>query len=454
MQIYAFHAYYASDGISPNLKTGERAMERRFLDVTHVDQLWSRGLSDAPADAAWDAPSTRESRMHRIHAYPAKFPAFLATLGLEYARASGLQPRRIADIFCGCGTVAHEAEREGLDFWGCDINPVATLIARTKSARLSPAHFHRYLEPICRSATSNSEQVALHPDAQERLLRWFAPVQFNALGCLLRAIREIVPLESPYRDAYECVFSSILKSCSQWRQRSIKPALDVSKVPAQVMDSFITRALQFITALDTPHQRPRKGRVQIQLANALTVPAPRKPVDMLITSPPYVTSYEYADLHQLSSLWLGYATDYRDLREGAIGSAQHELNLRRSVAELNHSGAQIVFSLYDRDRRAAQAVANYYIDMQCVARRAKQFLTEGGIAMFVIGNTQYRGIDIDNASHLTESLLAAGFSRVRAVKRSISNKIATPYRDASGRFSRTFIDKHIYGHEYVLMAHP
>ena len=27
-------------------------------------------------------------------------------------------------------------------------------------------------------------------------------------------------------------------------------------------------------------------------------------VDMIITSPPYVTSYEYADLHQLSSLWL------------------------------------------------------------------------------------------------------------------------------------------------------
>lgn len=42
--------------------------------------------------------------------------------------------------------------------------------------------------------------------------------------------------------------------------------------------------------------------------------------DLIITSPPYVTSYEYADLHQLSSLWLGYTEDYRDLRKGSIGS--------------------------------------------------------------------------------------------------------------------------------------
>ncbi|MBK7966586.1 MAG: hypothetical protein IPK10_15810 [Bacteroidetes bacterium] len=52
---------------------------------------------------------------------------------------------------------------------------------------------------------------------------------------------------------------------------------------------------------------------------------PSKPlVDMLITSPPYVTSYEYADLHQLSTLWLGYANDFRDLRDGTIGSLYHK----------------------------------------------------------------------------------------------------------------------------------
>lgn len=71
--------------------------------------------------------------MHRIHAYPAKFPAFITTKAISYAREQGLFPRSIADIFCGCGTVAFESKRASLDFWGCDINPVATMIAKVKS---------------------------------------------------------------------------------------------------------------------------------------------------------------------------------------------------------------------------------------------------------------------------------------------------------------------------------
>ena len=89
-------------------------MERHFLDVVDVDQLWRSRLNGAPADSRWDLPESREPRMHRIHAYPAKFPAFLTVKGLEYARENGLDPRRVADIFCGCGTVAHEARRAGL----------------------------------------------------------------------------------------------------------------------------------------------------------------------------------------------------------------------------------------------------------------------------------------------------------------------------------------------------
>ncbi|MDR0932038.1 MAG: hypothetical protein LBM70_03350 [Victivallales bacterium] len=46
--------------------------------------------------------------MHRIHAYPAKFPAFITTKAISYALENGLAPKRIADIFCGCGTVAFE----------------------------------------------------------------------------------------------------------------------------------------------------------------------------------------------------------------------------------------------------------------------------------------------------------------------------------------------------------
>ena len=74
----------------------------------------------------------------------------------------------------------------------------------------------------------------------------------------------------------------------------------------------------------------RTSSTQIVTGNFLDEIIEKPKVDVIVTSPPYVTSYEYADLHQLSSLWLGFSDDYRDLREGSIGSKQHNYNFNKS----------------------------------------------------------------------------------------------------------------------------
>jgi len=56
---------------------------------------------------------------------------------IDYAKNNGSKVDWVADMFCGCGTTAYEATRSGKNFWGSDINPVATLIAKTKSWRMS-----------------------------------------------------------------------------------------------------------------------------------------------------------------------------------------------------------------------------------------------------------------------------------------------------------------------------
>src|SRR4029077_2702351 len=96
----------------------------------------------------WSSGRSAELKRHRIHAYPAKFPAFIPTKALHFAELEGLKVRRVGDIFCGCGTVAFEARRENIDFWGCDINPVATLIARTKSGSFEPDRLDDYFAGI------------------------------------------------------------------------------------------------------------------------------------------------------------------------------------------------------------------------------------------------------------------------------------------------------------------
>jgi DNA modification methylase len=38
-------------------------------------------------------------------------------------------------------------------------------------------------------------------------------------------------------------------------------------------------------------------------------------IDLIITSPPYTISYEYADLHQLPSIWFGYFNELSTFRQ-------------------------------------------------------------------------------------------------------------------------------------------
>ncbi|WP_032925285.1 DNA methyltransferase [Leptospira santarosai] len=95
-------------------------IEKFEFDSVNVDPFWNIG-------------NEKEHLMHRIHSYPAKFPAFIASKAFHFAKERNTKVRKVADIFCGCGTTAFEASKMGIEFWGCDINPVATMIAKAKS---------------------------------------------------------------------------------------------------------------------------------------------------------------------------------------------------------------------------------------------------------------------------------------------------------------------------------
>ena len=83
-------------------------------------------------DPFWNVGNEVEHLNHKIHSYPAKFPAFITQKAIQYALNDGVLVNTIADIFCGCGTVAFEAKRMGIDFWVCDLNPTAVLIPKQK----------------------------------------------------------------------------------------------------------------------------------------------------------------------------------------------------------------------------------------------------------------------------------------------------------------------------------
>lgn len=399
----------------------------------------------------WNFSNDAELVMHSIHTYPAKFPAFIAKKAFDYAEAEGVNITKVADIFCGCGTVALEAKTHGKDFWGCDINPVATLIAKVKSESYDIDVVKNYYQCI-RGFYSNIELLdTVYENANDRLKYWFTQSSYVQLLRLKTAIEASVP-KGKYLDAFHCLFSSILKSTSKWLTKSIKPQVDPNKKEIVVWDVFVQQYNKFVRSVEQVNIIDN-GEVSISIENKNFLEVTNIfDVDLIISSPPYVTSYEYADLHQLSSLWLEYADDYRDLRQGTIGSRYNSEGYTINMDLLNSIGKKIVEELVAIQKATAKvrSVARYYVDIQQAIQKCSQMLRSGGMAVFVVGDTEYKGVKIKNSEHLIQSLINEGFTDIKAAKRRISNKLLTPYRDESGRFSSDKSSRTIYHEEYII----
>ncbi len=424
---------------------------RKVIYMKKVKSSNTLHTDTVPVDSFWNLGTEREQRMHRIHAYPAKFPAFITTKALKYAKQRGHKVSLVADIFCGCGTVAYEARRNNIDFWGCDINPVATLIARAKSQSYATWRLLNYYERIIDTFKHTRIGVRPYREVNERIQYWYDPKHYRDLTCLLCAIEETIPVQSKYRVFFLVAFSNILKATSRWLTKSIKPQIDPQKDPQDVLGAFRNQC-EFAISASIESDVTEDTQVHIETADFLASRLNIPKADMIVTSPPYVTSYEYADLHQLSALWLNPTKDYRDFRDGSIGSLHHGSQFESDLEELSPTGKAIVKNLQRVDMAKSRSVAKYFVDMQSVAKRSLDMLANGGLALFVIGNTKYSGVHIDNAHHLVESMLDAGFADVRIGKRRIRTKILTPYRDKAGRFTSDGRGRKVYGEEFVVIG--
>ena len=399
----------------------------------------------------WDFGTGKEDAIHRIHGYPAKFPAFITSKALEYAELKGVSVQTVADIFCGCGTTAVEAKKNGKNFWGWDINPVATLIAEVKTRQYKDAKLEEYFTAIKKEFRVTKVSKKERENVNERIKYWFDAVSIRDLLRLKRSIKAQVPVRSHYRKFFLCAFSNILKPTSKWLTKSIKAQIDPYKEPYCVMEAFEGQFTRMRAANKHNIFPPGDHTVRIVNGNFLSTRIKKCAPDLIVASPPYVVSYDYAEIHQLSSLWLDFVSDYRDLRKNMIGN-RYGLSVPsdEQIEGLCPAGKKVYRALLKSDRQKAISVAQYYIDIERAVRKCWSMLTLNGMAVFVIGNTEYKGIQIDNAEYLCECLRKAGFGDPQSMRRKISMKTMTPYRDSKGRFTRDSRKRRIYQEEFVV----
>ena len=426
-----------------------------LFNTKEVDEDWS---------FARYKPSDTGKWTHNYHRYPAKFiPQLVERLIDEYISD---KEAHINDPFIGCGTTIVTAISRGFKASGTDINKIACLITKVKSTPIEPEYLNKKIEQlVSRLKVLNRRQITLFDDKIEPLIPqkhidrinyWFTEENKNELGKILRIIHS--EEDETIRNFFLIAFSHILKNCSIWLQGSTKPTRDLEKKQVKPYDALRRHLMKMRSGNDAFYKivpdRIRKNINQylnIEIEDARKQPVSDETIDLVITSSPYVTSYEYADLHQLSTIWLDLADDLTEYKKEFIGTSYKKYKnkrLRSSIA------MDIVDKMSKKNKKKAKEIEAFFKDMEEVFDESFRILKHGGRCCYVIGDTKLKGIDVLNAEVFAESLQYSGFKFDRLIKREIPSKILPQKRDEkTGRFANNHeANSEAYPIEYIVIG--
>jgi hypothetical protein len=276
----------------------------------------------------------------------------------------------------GSGTTIVTAISKGFKASGTDINKIAYLIAKVKSTPIEPSYLDRKISEFIRRLEDLEKVKPFIPEKNiERIDYWFREDVKVELGKILSVIYE--EEDSDIADFYLVAFSHILKNCSYWLQKSIKPTRDLKKKLLSPKELIIKHLLkmkkgneEFYKVVPKDVRGNLRKYLNIKVADARNQPVENESVDLIISSSPYVTSYEYADLHQLSTIWLGLANDLKEYKKEFIGTTckkREDGELRSSIA------SDIVEKMAKKSKKKAEEIRSYFLDMEEVFVEAFEY---------------------------------------------------------------------------------
>ena len=395
---------------------------------------------------------------HGWHPFPARFPPQLPAYFIERLCAPG---DVVLDPMFGSGTTILEAVRLHCRAIGCDIDPLARLVAQAKLTHFDALAMLRLGTAVLNDARRRFSMhcrqldavLAGRFDAKTRAFvdYWFPPAQQRQLVALLEAIESLAPREA--RTLLHMVFSStiIAKSGGVSLARDLahtRPHRVLEKTPKSALDEFDKR-LKLVLASASSGLATAPGGARVLAASAESTGLAAESVDLVVTSPPYANNaIDYMRAHKFSLVWLGWKIEeLADIRARCLG---HDARTPRSWDDLPEQCERTVCRLAKVDARRAATLRRYFGEMSAVLAESHRVLRPGKAAVFVVGSSNLRGIDVETHKGLAALGVAAGFQLADiGVRRLDRDRRMMPARWANkagtSRIERRMHEEHVIG---------
>ncbi len=344
---------------------------------------------------------------HGFHSYPARFHPLLARRLLDDVRPAQV----VLDPFVGSGTSLIEALLRGAYGRGVDVNPLAIELTRLKASVWPDGALARLVAAAQAASERSLKRVKARARTRESGERYddprhYAPHVFRELVGLREEL-EAEPDEALRRPLLLVLSSMVVKVS---RQPADTAAGTVERaigkgMPSRLLLRKTEELARNLGALagrvpegtPRPDVRPGDARTLAHVGDAS--------VDVIVTSPPYLGTYDYAEQHLRRFGWLGLDAERFSARE--IGA-------RRKAQD------------------PAQALAAWQEDVDAFVAEMARVLKAGGRAYVVIGDSAVRDQVIAGDEAVRQAAARAGLE----VPASAAQSRPSFYRGVAARSRR------------------
>jgi len=380
-------------------------------------------------DESWDfrLANTKEFT-HCFHSYPAMMIPQVARRIIENF---GKNAQLLFDPYCGTGTSLVEANLKGINAIGTDINPLARLIATSKTTKLDIKDLDHFINHFSNVITIKQfqpdfEKTYVFP-AITNIDFWFSKSTQKKLAFVLEYINTEISNQN-IKDFFKVAFSETVREVSYLKQGEfklvrtkkleVKNDSDVFKIMLSKLHRNKIGLLEFQNAcLKETYAHIYDFNTVELIPEEILKP---NSVDIVVTSPPYGDSHTtvaYGQYSRFSNEWLGFK-DAKNVDKKSMGGIKHQEAHRFKCDILN----DVIETIRSKDKKRAEEVLAFYKDYERSISNVSKVIKKGGFACYVVGNRTVKGVNIPTDEITYKLFQGNGFTHVETIIRNIPNK--------------------------------
>ncbi len=375
-------------------------------------------------DFSWDfrQANTKEFT-HCYHNYPAMMiPQVAERLLTKYGKNAKL----LFDPYCGTGTSLVEANLKGIDAVGTDLNPLARLIAKTKTANINLQILDLYLRDFndyIFSLMFGLNKISVVIPQINNIEFWFDKAVQEKLAFIKDFISKITDYE--IANFFKVAFSETVRESSWTRNSEFK----LYRMTAEQMQRFNPDVFGLMQNKLARNHKGLKAFLEERKANSQVFAfnttenienLERESLDIVLTSPPYGdsrTTVAYGQFSRLANEWLD-VKDANQIDNNLMGGRKQKQICSFSSQILNESLEKIA----NIDEKRANDVSSFYCDYEKSIQNITPTIKKSGYACFVVGNRNVKGTTLPTDEITKDFFESQGFNHVETIIRNIPNK--------------------------------